>query len=48
MSGASSSGYRIKRFRMENIEADRIEGQMAFDYRVVAPELGYFFATAVA
>lgn len=41
--GATGNGMRIKRFRMESTEADRVEGQMAFDYKVVAPELGYLF-----
>jgi len=48
LTGSTPSGYRIKRFRMEHLEADRIEGQMAFDYKVTAPELGSFFASAVA
>lgn len=48
LTGATPSGFRVKRFRMEPIESDRLEGQMAFDYKVVAPELGYFFITAVA
>lgn len=42
--GNTDAGMRIKRFRMEQTESDRIEGQMTFDYRVVAPELGYFFS----
>lgn len=41
--GATSNGQRIKRFRMENLEADRIEGQMAFDYKLTGADLGYFF-----
>lgn len=41
--GATSAGMRIKRFRMEPTESDRIEGQMSFDYKVVAPELGHLF-----
>lgn len=45
--GATLAGFRIKRFRMENIEADRVEGTMAFTYEVVAPELGKYF-TAVS
>lgn len=44
MVGSTPSGTRIKRFRMEQNEADRIEGQMAFDYRVTASELGYFLS----
>lgn len=46
--GATTLGMRIKRFRMEELEADRIEGQMAFDYKVVAPELGHLFITTSA
>lgn len=42
--GATANGMRIRRFRMEPTQADRIEGEMAFDYKVVAPELGYFFS----
>ena len=41
--GATSAGMRMKRMRAELVEADRIEGQMAFDYKLTAPELGYFF-----
>lgn len=46
--GANAYGGRIKNFRMENIEADRIEGEMAFDMKVVAADLGVFFSTIVA
>jgi len=41
--GATDSGQRIKRFRMENLSSDRVEGEMAFDYKLVGSELGYFF-----
>lgn len=44
----SSNGIRMKRFRMEELESDRIEGQMAYDMKVVAPSMGYFFNGAVA
>ena len=46
--GNTPAGLRIKRFREERLEADRIEGQMAFDYRVTAPELGYMFTSVSA
>lgn len=46
--GAGSIGTRIKRFRMEAIASDRIEGEMAWDMKVVAADLGTFFATVVA
>lgn len=45
--GASGMGFRIKRFRIERLESDRVEIQMAFDQKVVGADLGYFFATAV-
>jgi hypothetical protein len=38
----------VKRFRMEQLEADRIEGQIAFDDKVIASDLGYFFNGAVS
>jgi len=41
------AGMRQKRFRMEPIESDRVECEMAWDQKVVASELGRFFATAV-
>ncbi|NPV72076.1 MAG: hypothetical protein HPY55_15835 [Firmicutes bacterium] len=46
--GAGAYGNRIKRFRMEHLASDRIEGEMAFDARQVAPDLGAYFANAVA
>lgn len=46
--GAGAYGNRVKSFRMEQLEADRIEGEMAFDGKVVAAPAGVFFTTAVA
>jgi hypothetical protein len=46
--GAGQEGNRIKRFRMEQIESDRVEIQMAFDLKKVAADLGYFFLSVVA
>lgn len=45
--GNTPSGMRTKRFRMEENEAERIEGQMAFDYKATGLDLGYFFSNAV-
>lgn len=45
--GAGSEGNRIKRFRMEAKEADRVEIQMAFDHKLVSADLGYFFPNAI-
>lgn len=46
--GGGAAGGRIRRFRMEQIESDRIEGEMAWDMKVVSPDVGVFFASAVA
>lgn len=46
--GSQENGIRIKKFRMEHLSADRIEGDMAYDQKVIAPDLGVFFATLVA
>ena len=40
MFGAGAQGNRIKTFRMEQLESDRIEGEMAFDMKLVASDLG--------
>lgn len=45
--GAGSEGNRIKRFRIERIESDRVEIQMAFDQKLVASDLGYFFSNPI-
>lgn len=45
--GSGGNGIRIKRFRMEEIESDRVEGEAAYDQKLVAADLGYFWATAV-
>lgn len=41
--GATGMGHRIKRFRMEQLESDRVEVQMAYDQKVVGADLGFFF-----
>ena len=48
--GLSSMGFAtaIKNFRMEHLEADRIEGQSAFDCKLVASDLGAFYATCIS
>ncbi len=45
--GATATGHRIKRFRMEHLESDRIEIQMAFDQKVIGADLGFLFEKAV-
>lgn len=42
-------GARIKRFPMVHLnDAERIEGDLAFDYKVVSADCGYFFDAIVA
>lgn len=44
----SAQGMRTKRFEMPELAAQRIEGEIAMDMKVVAPELATFFAAAIA
>lgn len=46
--GAGAFGTRTKRFRMDPIESDRIEMEMAFDMKVIASDCGIFFNDIVA
>lgn len=38
----------VKRFRIEQIESERIEGQMSFDDKIVATDMGVFFRDVVS
>ena len=44
----NSEGIRMKQFRMEHIASDRIEGEMTYDQKVVAEDMGVFVNTVVA
>ncbi len=46
--GAGNQGQRIRKFRAELLNSDRIEIEMAFDQRVISADLGTFFDTVVA
>lgn len=48
MAGVGPEGNRISTFRMDPIKSDRAEIEMCFDLKLVAADLGVFFATAVA
>lgn len=48
ISGSVGSPLSMSRFRMEHLKSDRVEGEVAFDHKVVADDLGVYFATAVA
>lgn len=45
--GSGAFGNRIKRFAMDEIGSERIEGEMAFDMKVVGPDLGVFYKDVV-
>lgn len=46
--GANAVGGRIKRFRMEALSSDRIEGEMAYDQKLVAAEMGAFLSGVIS
>lgn len=48
VAGDLGEATAIKTFRMEHLESDRVEIQAAWDNKVVASDLGYFFNGAVA
>lgn len=45
--GAADNGFRVKKFRMEKEEADRIEIQGAYTQQLLGKSLGVFFSAAV-
>lgn len=45
--GAGGEGNRIRSFRLEQLGVDRVEIDMCFDQKLVAADLGYFFASIV-
>lgn len=45
---AGPSGQTIRRFREDKIRCDIVEGEMAYDMKLVAAELGVFFSNVVA
>ena len=48
VSGGVGATIGTSRYRMDSLKADRIESEVAFDMKVVANDLGYFFNTVVA
>lgn len=48
VSGGMGETVGIKNFRLEEIASDRIEGEIAFDNKVVGSDLGVYAATVVA
>lgn len=45
--GSGNDGMRIKRFRMDHLESDRIEIDMSYDQKKVSADLGAFFGAIV-
>jgi hypothetical protein len=37
----------ISKFRMQNLKSDRVEGESAYDCKLVANDMGVYFATAI-
>ena len=48
VSGGLGATVGTSQFRMEHLKADRIEAEMAFDNKVIAADLGWFWDTIVA
>lgn len=46
--GATRRGVRTKKFRMEHLNADRVEGESAYTFKKVSADLGVTFTAAVA
>ena len=46
--GAGAQGNRIMTFRMEHLKADRVEGEMAYNMKLVGSDLGVFFTSILA
>lgn len=47
VSGGLGLPVAISSFRMEHLKAERIEGEAAWDNKIVATDLGYFFSNIV-
>jgi hypothetical protein len=45
--GAGNDGMRIKRFRLERIESDRIEIDTSYDQKLISGDLGAYFVAIV-
>lgn len=48
LNGSAGQGIRMKKFRMEPIASDRVEGEMAYDQKVVSADLGSLIINAVS
>lgn len=41
-------GFATSRFRMDHLKSERVEGEMAFDHKLIAADLGFFWDSIVA
>jgi hypothetical protein len=48
ISGAVGQPIAVRKFRMEPLKSDRVEGEAAWDNKIIGADLGVFFNTAVA
>lgn len=46
--GAGAYGLRMSKWREQRIRSDRVEGEMAYDMKIVAAECGYFLSAAIS
>lgn len=46
--GAGANGLRMLRFRLQHLRSDRVEGEMSYDMKLVAAELGAFFTAVIS
>lgn len=48
LNGGMGVNSRIRQFELQRLDSVRVEGEMAFDMKAVATDLGYFFSAVVA
>ena len=48
VSGGLGTTVGVSRFRMEELKSDRVEGEIAFDNKVVAADLGFFWSSIIS
>jgi len=46
--GSNKVGARVKRYRMEELNGERVEAELSFDARIVAPDMGVYASSVVA
>ena len=44
----AAAGVQMSKFRMEHLKSDRIEAEASFDQKLVAADLGVFFANVIS